>query len=277
MPSSRALRIIARFLVIALLAGACAAPQARTGWETFGRGMLNLALSPLMIVSGLAQGLAFLPYTIGMGLAELNQALLSANAVSLDDAYKATFSVSMTDPTVHPKTGEVHGQEGLYGRFKPDAIFEANRAFHRLLVSQGMPEEKARDYALVGNYAYAWSRGQILLAVVRRHTGAQPFRVLAKQTGIVTTFRPEQRAWYEAYERDVDSRPIDEVLDWTAVEYAALRQDKVVATLMAIAVEAVKTDKRAPEYWHAERRWVAGDTATVMHESMDKVKRALRG
>jgi hypothetical protein len=276
MPSSRALRIVARFLTIALLASACAGP-ARTGWGTFGQGLKNLALSPLMIVSGLAQGLAFLPYTIGMGLTELNQALMSANAVSLDDAYKATFSVPMTDPTVHPKTGEVHGQESLYGRFKPEAIFEANRAFHRLLVSQGMSEEKARDYALVGNYSYAWSRGQILLAVVRRHTGAQPFRVLAKQTGIVTTFRPDQRAWYEAYERDVDSRPIDEVLDWTAVDYAVLRQDKVVATLMAIAAEAVKADKRAPEYWEAQRRWLAGDTATVMHDSMDKVKRALPG
>lgn len=269
--------VTARFLVIAVLVGACATPQARTGWETFGRGMLNLALSPLMIVSGLAQGLAFLPYTIGMGLTELNQALLSANAVSLDDSYKATFNVSMTDPAVHPRTGEVHSQDGLYGRFKPEAIIEANRAFHRLLVSQGMPENTARDYALVGNYAHAWSRGKILVAVVRRHTGAQAFRVKAKQTGIVTTFQPAQRAWYEAYERDVDARPIDEVMDWTAIEYAALRQDKVVATLMAIAAEAVKADKRAPEYWDAERRWLAGDTATVMHESMDKVKRALSG
>jgi hypothetical protein len=276
MPSSRALRTIAAFLVIVLSAGACAGP-ARTGWDAFGQGLKNLALSPLMIVSGLAQGLAFLPYTIGMGLGELNQALLSANAVSLDDAYKATFSVPMTAPTVDQKTGDVHGQDGLYGRFKPEAIFEANRAFHRLLVSQGMAEERARDYALVGNYSYAFSRGQILLAVVRRHTGPQPFRVLAKQTGIVTTFRPDQRAWYEAYDRDVDSRAIDEVLDWTAIEYAVLRQDKVVATLMAIAAEAVKADKRAPEYWEAQRRWLAGDTTTVMHESMGKVKRALPG
>lgn len=271
------MRITALILTLALLLGACAASPARTGWETFGRGMLNLALSPLMIVSGLAQGLAFLPYTIGMGLQELNQALLSANAVSLDDAYKATFNVVISDPTVHPNTGEVHGQDGLYGRFKPEAIFEANRAFQRLLVSQGMSEETARDYALVGNYVHAWSRGKILVAVVRRHTGSQPLRVKAKQTGIVTTFRPEQRAWYEAYARDVDGRPLDEVMDWAAVEYAALRQDKVVATLMAIAAEAVKADKRAPEYWDAERRWLAGDTATVMHESIDKVRRALQG
>jgi hypothetical protein len=277
MAPARSLGIVAWIVVISLLGVACATPQSRTAWETFGRGMMNLALSPIMIVSGLAQGLAFLPYTIGMGLNELNEGLLKANAVSLDDSYKATFNVSMTDAAVHPKTGEVHGQAGLYGRFKPEAIFEGNRAFHRLLVSQGLPEAKAREYALVGNYTHAWSRDKILLAVVRRHTGAEPFRVKAKQTGIVTTYRPDQRAWHEAYERDVDGRPIDEVLDWAAIDYAALRQDKVVATLMVIAAEAVKADKRAHEYWEAERRWLAGDTATVMHDSMDKVRRALQG
>jgi hypothetical protein len=99
--------------------------------------------------------------------------------------------------------------------------------------------------------------------------------VQAKQTGIVTTFRPDQRAWYEAYERDVDGRPIDEVIDWAAIEYAALRQDKVVATLMAIAAEAVKADRRAMDYWPAERRWLSGDTVSVMQQSTDKVKRAL--
>ena len=210
--------------------------------ETFARGMLNLALSPIMIVSGLAQGLAFLPYTLGVRLNELNAALLRANAVSLDDSYKATFGVPMNHPAVHQTTGDVHGQEALYGRFKPEAILEANRAFRRLLVSQGMPEDRARDYALVGNYAHAWSRGHILVAVVRRHTGEQPLRVTAKQTGIVTT-----------------------------------SQDKVVATLMAMAAEALKADRRAPDYCQAEHRWLAGDTTTVLHESMEKVRRALPG
>jgi len=38
------------------------------------------------------------------------------------------------------------------------------------------------------------SRRQILLAVVYRHPGATPIRVAAHETGIVTTFRPDQRA-----------------------------------------------------------------------------------
>lgn len=48
---------------------------------------------------------------------------------------------------------------------------------------------------------------------------------------------------------------------WTALEYAILRKEKVVATLMVIAAEAVKAEKRTPEFWQAERRWRALTTS----------------
>jgi hypothetical protein len=265
-------RTLAGLTLAAVLATGCVGPNGQLAAETFGRGLVNLVLSPLMIVSGLAQGLAFLPYTLGTGLAELNRGLLQAQAVPLDDSYKATFGVSITDPRVDQKSGEIRGQEGLYGRYRPEAIREANRAFQALLVSQGMPEDQARHYVLAGNYAYAWSRGQILLAVTYRHPGAQPFRVASKETGIVTTFRPDQRAWHEPYERDVAGQAIDEVIDWAALEYKLLRQDKIVATLMVIAAESVKAGKRAPDYWETERRWKAGATTEVMRESTERVK-----
>src|SRR5688572_17347371 len=92
------LRVLLLLLVPALTA--CATPEGRVAMQTFGRGVLNLVLSPIMIVSGIAQGLAFLPYTIGIGLKELNEALLKANAVPLDDSYKAAFNVSIQDSRV---------------------------------------------------------------------------------------------------------------------------------------------------------------------------------
>jgi hypothetical protein len=269
-------RGVSLMVVVGLLLTGCATPgggpNGRVAAENVGRGLVNLLLSPLMIVAGIAQGLAFLPYTIGVGLADLNKALQQANAVPIEDSYKATFGVSINDRRVDPKSGEVRGQEGLYGRYRSEAIFEANRAFQRLLVSQGMPEEMARQYALTGNYRYAWSRGQVLLAIVYRHPGVQPFRVNAKQTGIVTTFRPDQRGWYEPYERDVNGQVVDQVIDWAAMEYGLLRQDKLVATLMVLAAEAVKSGKQSPEYWEVERRWMAGDTAQIIRESSARVK-----
>lgn len=265
-------RILSVLLVAVLLVSGCAGPNGQLAGETFGRGLMNLILSPFMIVAGILQGLAFLPYTIGTGLAQLNRGLLQAQAVPLDDSYKATFGVSMNDQRVDQQSGEIRGQEGLYGRYRPQAIMEANRAFQRVLVSQGMPEDKARNYVLAGNYNYAWSRGVILLAVTYRHTGAQPIRVASKETGIVTTFRPDQRTWHEPYERDVNGQAIDEVIDWTAMEYKLLRQDKIVAMLMVIGAEAVKSGKRATDYWEAERRWKAGETAQLIRESLGRVK-----
>lgn len=261
---------------VLILSGCATSEEGRRGWERLGKGVANLLLSPFMIVAGLAEGLAFLPYTIGTGVKDLDKALVQANAVSLNDSYKATFGVPIDHPDVDPKSGDILRQAGIYGMYKPEALFQAQRAFERLLVSQGMPEEKARYYVVVGDYTYAWSRGHIILAVVYRHPGAQPIRVVSKHTGIVTTLRPSyHQGWHEAYMRDTNGQVIDEVIDWAAMEYAILRQDKVVAALMVLAVEGVKSGKRAPDYWPVERRWAAGETGVIIQESLDKVRRSL--
>lgn len=273
-------RMAAAVLTAALVLHGCASTGgesggAQRGMQTFGRGVFNLVLSPFMIVSGLAQGLAFLPYTIGTGLDELNQGLIKAQAVSLEDSYRATYGVSLHDARVDQQTGEVSGENFGFGRHRPEAMLEATGAFQRLLVAQGMAVETAQRYALVGDYTHVRTRGHILLAVVHRHTGAQAFRVASKHTGIVTTFRPKQQGWANAYQRDADGAAIDEVIDWAAIDYKALQHDKVVATLMVIAAESVKAEKRSPDYWVAEQRWLNGDTVRLMDESGMRVKSAL--
>jgi hypothetical protein len=268
---------VALLTTLFLLTGCAYHPGVERGMDTFGRGMANLILSPFMIIGGLAQGLAFLPYTIGMGLDDFNRALRDAQAVTMDDAYRATFNVtSIADPRVDQKTGEVAGENFGFGRYRPEAMLEATRAFQRLLISQGMPEAKARHYVIVGDYSQTRTRGHILIAVVYRHTGMEPFRVASKQTGIVTTFRADQMGWRSPYERDVNGQAIDEVIDWVGIEYAALKQDRLVATLMVLGAESVKSGKRSPNYWQAEHRWIAGATTQVMAESSDRVKRALK-
>jgi hypothetical protein len=274
-------RITCATLASVVLLSGCAAPNgngyqaAERGMQTFGTGLANLFLAPIMIVTGLLQGLAFLPYVAGLALDDLNRALMQAHAVSLDDSYRAAYGVSTKDPRVDPKSGQVAGGGFGFGRFRPGALADATDAFQRLLVSQGMPESMARRYVIVADYTHTRSRGLILLAVVYRHTGTEPFQVKSKHTGIVTMFRPESLGWRGAYDRDVNGQVIDEVIDWTAVEYAALQQDKVVATLMSIGAESIKSGRRGHEYWAAERRWIAGDTTQVMAESSGKVRQAL--
>ena len=38
------------------------------------------------------------------------------------------------------------------------------------------------------------------------------------------------------------------------------------------AAVAVKSDRRADDYWQVERRWLAGDSARVMDDSRARVK-----
>jgi len=262
-------RITCAALASAFVLSSCAAPHrndygyqaAERGMQTFGTGLGNLILSPIMIVSGLLQGLAFLPYVAGLALDDLNRALMEAHAVSLDDSYRAAYGVSLNDARVDHKTGQVAGGGFGFGRYRPGALADASDAFQRLLISQGMPEAVARHYVVVADYTHTRSRGVLLVAVVYRHTGTESFQVMSKNTGIVTMFRPEQIGWRSAYE--------------TAIDYAALQQDKLVAMLMTLGAESVKSGRRAHEYWAAERRWIAGETAQVMAESSGKVQQAL--
>lgn len=70
----------------------------------------------------------------------------------------------------------------------------------------------------------------------------------------------------------MDGRALDEVIDWVALDYAWLQQDKIVATLFVLAVESVKSGKRADDYWQVERRWLAGDSAGVMADSRARIR-----
>ena len=149
-------RSCALLVAVPLLFG-CATPGGPSPIEVIGRGLAGLVLSPLMIVAGVAQGIGFLPYTLGTSLTELNRGLVQAQAVTLDDSYKATFNVPVDDPRVNKQTGEIAGATGLYGRYRSEAIFEATRAFQRLLVAQGMPPATAEG-AISGRITVASRR-----------------------------------------------------------------------------------------------------------------------
>lgn len=274
--NSQARRLVVAMLVpLVVLAGCTLAPESRRGFERVGKGIVNLLLSPVMIAAGLAEGLAFLPFTVGTNVHDLDKGLRQANAVSLDESYKATFGVGIKHSDVDPKSGDILRMEGLYGRFKPEALFEAQKAFNRLLLSQGMSEDKARHYVIVGNYKWAWSRDHVIFGIAYRHPGTEQIRVVGKETGIPTTLRPwYHQAWHEAYQKDAEGQVVDEIIDWAAMEYSSLRGDKVVATLLVIAVEAIKAGKKSPDFWDSERRWLRGDSATILRESFDRVKRA---
>ncbi|MFN9388316.1 MAG: hypothetical protein ACK6DF_02005, partial [Betaproteobacteria bacterium] len=92
--------------------------------------------------------------------------------------------------------------------------------------------------------------------------------------GIATTFKPDPRGWSEPYSPALDAGPLDEVVVWVAMDFKLRRQDKVVATLMVLSVESIKSGKRSPDYWQAEAAWMNGDTDVVLQQSRTRGKPA---
>lgn len=80
----------------AVFAAACAGPPQAgqtagepRGLQRVGTGLVNLVLSPLQIAAGLLEGISAVPYYLAMGLKEINDGLITANAqVTLDDTYE---------------------------------------------------------------------------------------------------------------------------------------------------------------------------------------------
>lgn len=128
--------------------------------------------------------LVFLTDAVGMTVTDLTHVLRGARAVPLNDAYKAAFGVSIAACHVDRTTGEVRGQRRMYGRYKPETLSKTNRAFRRLLISQGMSAETARKYVLVGDFTHAWTDGQVLLALVLRQVRPALTGLLARRAPV---------------------------------------------------------------------------------------------
>lgn len=229
--------------------------------ETVATGIGLLVLSPFIIASGLAQGLAFLPQTLGTDVDKLNEGLRQAKATSLDEAYRSLYGVSLSDNRVERRSGRIEGRSRPFR-----TMLEASYALQELLVEKGMDADEASHYLVCSIDTHNRSRGHILLSVVRRNSGMSSMTVLHKHSGARRLLRKEDPDWREPYRRTVDGDEIDMVVDWTGTEASHLESHKFVALLMVSAMESIKSGRRAPEYWQAERRWMNGESGEIIAE-----------
>lgn len=240
-------------------------PAYSMGLRTAAGGVGMLILSPFMIASGLAEGLAMLPYTLSTDLHQLNRGLMEAQATTLDEAYRSVYGVGIDDGRVDPQTGRV---EGTARPFR--SMLDATYALQKLLGEKGMDRETASHYILCSIDSHTRSRGHILLSVVYRHAGMNPIRVVHKHSGIVRTLRPSDPAWREPYRQSVEGELIDEVIDWAGLENRLLDSHKVVGMLMVTASESILAGKRMDNYWETERQWMSGQTDVIIEQTKRK-------
>lgn len=239
---------------IAVLLTACAPPRTggpspEHGFNTFGEGVGHLVLSPVMIVAGLLEGIASLPYFIAADVHEMNRAMVEGGArVDLDRTYEYAYSERMEDVPASGETGKVFRH-----------LSEATQHFQRVLRGYGVTDY--RRYVLTG-VRTADRDGYTLYAVIYRPTES----ITVRDGQTVQQLRPGDRDYYKPYARDANGRPLDVIIDWAGVPRTNIRTQKGQAILMTLAANSVLINRRSDEYWRVERRWVAGEYEAIVAE-----------
>ena len=243
----------------------CAAPGTQRspdpgqGRQTFGEGVVHLVLSPVMIVAGLLEGIAAVPYFLGEGVHEINRGMRDANAaVSLDETYRYAYDKPLAQVPDDGDTGRVFRN-----------MDEATDHFQKVLRGYGVEDYRRYFLTAVRN---ADREGYTLYAVI--HRPAETIRVRGKSgSGDVVTLGPNDHAWYRPYARDADGKPLDLVIDWAGVQRTSIRTQKGQAILMTLAANSVLLNRRSDEYWSTEATWVGGgfrDVVTARKSYLDR-------
>lgn len=143
--------------------------------------------------------------------------------------------------------------------------------FQSLLSQQGVADPERYLLTAVRS---ADASGYTLYAVVKRAPGA--LRVADSTDAMRSqTLTPVDLAYYRPYREDAMGRPVDTVVDWAGIERRRIRTQKGQAILMNLAANSILNDKRSPEYWHAQKRWMAGEFRQIAQLRQASLRRRM--
>ncbi len=260
-------------LLICFVCIAGCAPQVQQGGQTGGKapggglglaaqGIVNLILSPIQIAAGVLQGIASVPFYMNMSVQKINAGLIDAQAkVTLDDTYESAYGRRIASVPETGDTGEV------FRRMK-----HASEYFQKVLTRYGVKD--ARRYILT-SIDTANNMGYTLFAVVYRPYDS--VTVIDKyDSRTVRTFTREDRLFYEPFERDSQGRPLDTPIDWAGLTREVYATQKAQAVLMTMAANAIVNEKKSPDYWEIEKRWMAGEFQAIVEQKMNSVRNKMK-
>jgi len=250
-----------------LLVAACtttneSGQRVKTGFGKAAIGIAQLILSPVQIAAGLLEGIASIPYYLSTNVSEINKGMVAANAkITLDDTYESAYGKRINAIPETGDTGEV------FQRMK-----HASEYFQKVLSRYGVPN--ANRYILT-SIDTANAKGYTLFAVVYRPASA--IRVIDKYDGTtVRNFEAGDRLFYEPFMKDINGRPLDTLIDWAALPREYIKTQKAQALLLTMAANAVVNEKRSPDYWETEKRWIAGEYEAITEQKMSSVRNKMK-
>jgi len=263
-------KMMKKFLIALLCFGfisACGAPSPKKngpsvehGLSTALVGLGHLLLSPIQIAAGLLEGIASVPYYLSTSLYSINQGLVQAQAgISLDDTYESAYGERLKDVPESGDTGVV------FRRMK-----HATQFFQKVLKEYGVSDS---NYYILTSIEDNDGR-YTLLAVVYRPT--ENIEVIDKRdANKKRSFSTVDRLFYEPFRQQSNGDELDTVIDWAAIPIESHQTQKAQAILITLAANAVLNDKKTPEYWDIEKRWLAGEAREIVEQRVDEMNKRM--
>ena len=181
--------------------------------------------------------------------------------IILDDTYEAAYGKRLHEVPQDGNTGEV------FRRMK-----HATQRFQKVLKAYGVQDS---DRYILTSIDTANKEGYTLFAVVYRPVDS--ITVYDKyDTSVVRTFTKDDRLFYEPFEKDINGRPIDTVIDWAGLLREDIKTQKAQALLITLAANSVIEGKQSLEYWEIERQWIAGEYQQITAERLWVVRERMQ-
>lgn len=237
---------------------ACNPQRAEIQHPGYGLGIAlgYIVAAPVMILAGIAEGIATAPYFVQSDLHAMNKELVKANApVDFERTYAYAYNADLSK-TRDGDTGKV------FRHLRPTTLH-----FQKVLRGYGVADP---EHYVVTAVRTADRDGYTLYGLVYRPDAS--IRVKDRQ-GVIRTLTARDDAFYRPYARDAAGEPLDSVIDWAGVPRTAIATQKGQAILMTLAANSVLINRRSDEFWNIERRWRAGAYKAIADQrkaSLDK-------
>ncbi len=249
-------------LCISLIA--CAPPKkegpgVEHGFSSALSGVGHLLLSPFQIAAGLLEGIASMPYYLASSLRSINQGLVKAQSeITLDDTYESAYGKRLSQVPESGHTGVV------FRRMK-----HATQFFQKVLKQYGVYHNNHYILTSIEDNKGTY----VLLAVI--HRSVETIEVTDKYNKTPKrSLSSIDRLFYEPFKTDIHGKTLDIVIDWGAFPKTAIQTQKSQAILLTLAANSVLNEKKSPEYWDIEKRWLAGEAREIVeqrYKNIDKI------
>lgn len=225
--------------------------------------IFNVPLAFDLAGDAVGVGAPALPYYVysETTLEVIDQELKEVNAkVTLEDTYRYGYKQSFKNL----------GPEGDTGQTFTD-METATLYLQNILEAKGMPD--ADNYFLTSIDSAKGLGFTLIAAVHREETDILVYDKFGASSE--STLTCDEPSFYQPYRFDCQGNPLDTVYEWAAVPNDCFEKQGQQAILLTLTANKILEKTPKPDYWEAEKKWIAGNFMSVIVDQDYMVCQAL--